>query len=348
MKFYSNNGFWKQARIFFLVVSSLYSFNIDCVAQCTIIPNATASLTLTHTVGVNNATGVAYNPNLNLYYIAQAGNPGFPLETFDAAGTWLFQTNTGFDMRGMWWNSNTNQLESNGYNTGGIWAYDLNGLGYGQNTGTSVFTGLNQPTSQSVGDYNCVDDEIWYYNAGSIMKRDRATNALLGTFPITGLPVGTANLNNNTVFYTDCLGHEIGLLDYVLKRIYFVDKTTMAYTGMSQLPAGAVTSNAFKASWANGRVWLLDGGPDIWYSYEVLTGFNTNCTVVACTPPTLVIDDLTTCSPNTVDLNNAINPTSGVGNATFYNTLADANAPSNPTGSVVGVTGVYYIRLDSL
>lgn len=348
MKFNSNNDFMKHATIFFLAVSLLYKISPSSVAQCTIIPNATPSLTLTHTVGVNNATGVAFNPNLNLYYIAQAGNPGFPLETFDVAGTWLFQTNTGFDMRGLWWNSITNQLESNGYNTGGIWAYDLNGSGYGLNTGTSVFTGLNQPTSQSVGDYNCVDDEIWYYNAGAIMKRDRASNALIGTFPITGLPVGTANLNNNTVFYTDCLGHEIGLLDYTLKRVYFIDKTTMAYTGMSQLPAGAVTSNAFKASWANGRVWLLDSGPDIWYSYQVLTGFNTNCTVVVCTPPILIIDDLTVCSPNTVDLNNAINAASGAGNASFYNTLVDANAPSNPIGNVVGASGTYYIRLEDV
>ena len=316
------------------------------MSQCTIIPNAVPGITLTHTVGVNNATGVAYNPNLNLYYIAQAGNPGFPLETFDAAGNWLYQTNTGFDMRGLWWNSNTNQLESNGYNTGGMWAYDLNGTGYALNTGTSVFTGLNQPTSQSVGDYNCVDDEIWYYNAGTIMKRDRATNALIGTFPITGLPVGTANLNNNTVFYTDCLGHEIGLLDYTLKRIYFVDKTTMAYTGMSQLPAGAITSNAFKASWANGLVWLLDSGPDIWYSYEVLTGFNTNCTVVSCTPPLLITDDLDAFSPSTVDLNTGINAGSGAGNASFYATLADANNGTNPVPAIAGAGGMYYVRYE--
>lgn len=315
-------------------------------AQCTIIPNAVPDITLTFTVGVNNATGVAFNPNLNLYYIAQAGNPGFPLQTLSVTGVPLFQTNTGFDMRGLWWNPNLNQLESNGYNTGGIWTYNLNGSGYGLNTGTSVFGGMNQPTAQSVGDYNCVDNELWYYDNGNIMKRNRANNALIGVFPITGLPVGIGNLNNNTVFYTDCAGHEIGLLDYVLKRIYFVDKTTMAYTGMSQLPAATVTTNAFKSSWANGKVWLLNG--NTWHGFEVLTGFNTNCTVVVCTPPVLITDDLVACAPNTVDLNNGINVGSGVGNATFYNSLADANAGIGAVSSVVGTSGTYYVRLEDV
>ncbi len=314
------------------------------LSQCTIIPNAVPGITLAFSVGVNNGSGVAYNPNLNLYYIAQAGNAAFPLQTFSSTGAPLFQTNTGFDMRGLWWNSNTNQLESNGFNTGGIWAYNLNANGYGLNTGTAIFTGLNQPTTQSVGDYNCVDNQIWYYDNGAIMKRNRANNALIGTFPLVGLPVGTANLNNNTVFYTDCQGHEIGVLDYVLKRVYFFNKTTMAYSGFSQLPATAVTSNAFRASWANGLLWLFDTGPDIWYSYQVLSGFNTSCSPVVCTPPILQTTPLTVCSPNSVNLNNGIAATSGTGNATFYSSAANAAAGTSPISNIVTVSGTYYVR----
>lgn len=329
-----------------LLTCSLIAIGSFGWAQCTIIPNAVPNLTLAYSVGVNNATGVAYNPNLNLWYIAQAGNAGFALETFDASGTPLYQTNTGFDMRGLWWNNNTNQLESNGYNIGGIWAYNLDVNGYALNTGTSIFTGMNQPTVQSVGDYNCVDNEIWYYNAGSIMKRDRATNALIGNFPLVGLPVGTGNLNDNSIFYTDCAGHEIGLYDYVLRRAYFFDKTTLTYTGFSQLPAGSINPNSFRASWANGLLWLFDTGPDIWYSYEVLTGFNSNCTVIACTPPSLITDDLTTCAPNTVDLNSGINAASAPGNGTFHNTLADADAAVNPIAPTVTTSGWYYVRYE--
>ena len=53
---------------------------------------------------------------LNIYYAVIAGNSSFPLETFDATGVSLYQTNTGFDCRGLWWNPNLNQLETNGQN----------------------------------------------------------------------------------------------------------------------------------------------------------------------------------------------------------------------------------------
>ncbi len=251
------------------------------LAQCTIIPNASPGITLTYvSTGGTNATGVAYNPNLDLYYAAIAGNSGFPLETYDGTGSPLYQTSTGFDMRGLWWNFNLGTLESNGYNAFGIWQYNLNGSGYALNTGTLVFSGMNQPNTQSVGDYDCVANEIVYYNAGTIQRRDRASNALLGTTTITGLPVSTANLNYNSVFYTDCSGHEIGLVDYVNKRVYFIDKSTGAYMGMSQLPGTAVTNSGFRASWANGMAWLYNTANRTWTSYRVLDNIDGPCTVL--------------------------------------------------------------------
>ena len=330
------------------LVNTLTVFLLACVfhvnSQCTIIPSAipTVSLGFVQTGGTN-ASGVAFNPNLSLYYAGIAGNPGFPLETFDAAGTPLFQTNTGFDIRGMWWNFNLDQLESNGYSANGVWTFNLNGTGYALNTGTNIFTGMNQPTSQSVGDYNCIEDEIWYYNAGTIQKRDHSTGALLSTLTITGLPVGTGNLNNNSVFYTDCLGHEIGLVDYQLKRIYFADKVTGAYSGMSQLPAATVINNSFRVSWANGLAFLDDVGTRTWFGFQVLTGFNIDCSVVACTPPLLITDDLIACSPSVVDLTTGINAGSGIGNAQFYASLANANGSMNPISNMVSVSGTYYV-----
>lgn len=259
----------------------LIGTSVSVNAQCTIIPNATTGLTLTYVLtGGTNATGVAYNPDLDLYYTAIAGNSSFPLETYDGGGTPLYQTNTGFDMRGLWWNRNLSSLESNGYNTLGVWRYNLNASGYALNTGVLQFSGMQQPQSQSVGDYDCVSDEIVYYNAGTIQRRSRATGALLTTVTITGLPVSTANLNNNTIFYTDCTGHEYGLVDYVLKRVYFVDKATGAYAGMSQLPGTAVTNNSFRASWANGMAWLYNTANRTWTSYNVLTNIDGPCTVV--------------------------------------------------------------------
>ena len=336
-------------RFLLVAMCSFFLKSENARAQCTVVANAVPGVTLTYVQGGGtNATGVAFNPTLSLYYAAIAGNTGFPLETFSATGAPLFQTNTGFDMRGMWWNPNTNQLESNGYNTGGIWKYNLNASGYALNTGISIFTGMNQPTAQSNGDYNCADNEIVYYNAGAIMRRNRTTNALIGSLAITGLPVALGNLNDNTICYTDCLAHEYALLDYVLKRVYFINKATGAYNGMSQLPATAVTNVSFRTSWANGLFWIYNTANLTWYSYQVLTGISGVCSFPVCTPPTLVINNLTACSPNTVNLNAAINVASNPGNATFYSTLANANAATSPISNIASASGTYYVRLETL
>jgi hypothetical protein len=66
--------------------------------QCVLLPNAVADITLVHqNTNCFNNSGVAYNPLLNLYYGVRAGNSSFPLETWSATGTPLFQTSAGFD-----------------------------------------------------------------------------------------------------------------------------------------------------------------------------------------------------------------------------------------------------------
>jgi hypothetical protein len=268
---YSRIPFRIQGVLFGLLLLLIISPNQQIKAQCTPLTTAVPGVSLSYVgSGGTNASGVAYNPNQKIYYAAIAGNSSFPLETFDDSGVPLSQTSTGFDVRGLWWNPNLNTLEANGYGTRGLWSFNLDASGYALNTGTQLFTGNNQPNSQSVGDLNYVDNEIWYYNSGSITKRNRATNALIGTFPITGLPVVTGNLNRYSVFYTNCTGLEIGVLDNTLKRIYFIDKATMAYVGMSQLPAGTVTHNSFRASWANDMIWLYDLSSRTWFSFDVM------------------------------------------------------------------------------
>ncbi|MEY3237760.1 MAG: hypothetical protein RI883_1861, partial [Bacteroidota bacterium] len=66
-----------------------------------------------------------------------------------------------------------------------------------------------------------------------------------------------------------------------------------------------------------------------------------------CVPPVLVLNNQTVCSPTTVNLNSTIGAASGVGNATFYTTLANANSATSPVGAVVAVSGVYYVRYQS-
>ncbi len=268
-------------------------------SQCTILPNAVQGISYAYVQGGGtNASGVAYNPNLNIYYAVIAGNPGFPYETFDASGVSLFQINAGFDFRGLWWNPNANEVEGNGYFNLGSWTSNLNGSGYALNTGTNIYTGQNQPDAQSCGDYDCQADEIVYYFNGKIYRYARSNGALLGNYNLTGCPVPVGNWNTTSVVYTGCAGNEIGIEDYVGKNILLFNKATGAYSGMSALPAAAVTNNSFRFSYANNLVWLYDAGAARkWTSFSIFSGTpNGGATVnlgndtTLCTGQTLTLD----------------------------------------------------------
>jgi gliding motility-associated-like protein len=279
------------------VIFGLFT-QISGFAQCLPLVNAVPNISYTYIqAGGTNASGVAYNPLASLYYCGIAGNITFPLETFDACGNALYQTNTGFDLRGLWWNPALNQTEGNGYNTTGVWTWNLDPSNYALNTGAPIFVGNNQPNAQSCGDLDYDANEIIYYDGGSIYRYDRATNAFLGNYAITGLPVAPGNLNSYGVVYTGCPGYEIGVLDYILKKFYFVNKATGAYSGESQFPAAAITNSSFRFSYANDLAWLYDVGSRTWFSYQVLSGSAPNVTVGSFLPA-----DTTLCAGQTLNL----------------------------------------------
>jgi hypothetical protein len=263
--------------------------------QCNILSNALTGITLHYqSTNLFNCSGVAYNPIRNVYYGVRAGNPSFPLETWTNVGGQLYTTSAGFDWRGMWWNPNTNQLEGNGYSTYGMWRSDLNASGWALNTGIYLFSGQSQPDAQSCGDYDPVANEVIYYYNGSIYRYSRASNALLGSYPLLGVPTALGNINWTTVMFTGCAGKEIAILDVPLKRVYLFQKNTGAYVGMSQLPASAVTTNGFRLSYANGYVWLFDLGTGNWVSYQIfdliLSESNLACQANWSSPSTIQVD----------------------------------------------------------
>ncbi len=310
-------------------------------SQCTILPNATQGISLSYIQGGGtNASGVAYNPNLNIYYAVIAGNSGFPYETFDVIGNPLFQTNAGFDFRGLWWNPNTNEVEGNGYNTFGLWTSNLNGSGYAQNTGTTIFAGQNQPDAQSCGDYDCQANEIVYYFNGSIYRYSRANAAFLGSYPLTGSPVPVGNWNTTSVIYTGCAGNEIGIEDYVGRNILLFNKATGAYSGMSALPATAVTNNSFRFSYANNLVWLYDVNTRKWTSFAIFSGTPTGSAIVN------LGNDTTICNGQTLTLN-AGNP-----GATYVwqngSTSQTFNVTQSGTYSVAVNAGGCYVARDTI
>src|SRR5690554_5005273 len=67
-----------------------------------------------------------------------------------------------------------------------------------------------------------------------------------------------------------------------------------------------------------------------------------------CTPPSLIISDQSICTPDSVDLNDAVGPGSDPANLSFYNSQADANAVANPISSYVLFSGSFWIRAEDL
>lgn len=262
----------KKILFFYLILASV---NLSRLAAQCLYNNAIADITLQCTGGSSSRTGVAYNPNEYLYYSVNAGSSTFPLETFAATGgNALFTTTCGADFRGYWWNPSTGKPEGNTYSSGGLYSNSLTAAYFASST-TSLLASASMPDPQSVGAGDITNNRIIYYSLGSIYKYNRATGAFVSSVLITGLPVLITNLNSYSIIYTGIPGSEVGLYDFVLKRVYFINYNTGAYVSTCNLPVGAPNPGSYGVSFANNRIFLFDAGSTAWIGYQIV---NTNCT----------------------------------------------------------------------
>lgn len=200
-----------------------------------------------------NQTSVVFHPLFHKYYSIRSGNTTFPLETWPlTGGPSTYQTTAGFDTRGMWFNPNLWQVERNGFSASGWRTVDLDVNGNALNTFATIFTGMLQPNTQSIGVFDPVGNEVLYYDAGVIHRYDRATGIASGTLALTGTSL--AYVQSLNMIWTGQSGYEIGILDYVTKRILLFSRTTGAFAAAVQLPASAPTPSTFRFSYANNRV----------------------------------------------------------------------------------------------
>lgn len=245
---------------------------------CTAIPVLTLDPGATGPVG--SQLMVAYNPIKNVYYWASGGYGSNPIATHQSIGGSTIAVGMGNqDWRGLWWNSNTNVLEGNCFSSLGIFTVALNGPGHAIGGSTIVATN-NQPSPQSGGQYDPFNNHILYYNTtGGIAKYNRNTGLLVSTVPITGLPVGLANLSNFG-FYTGIPGMEYAVFDYVNRRAYYINYTSGAYVSTVQFPPTSGAPSAFAISYANGLFFIFDNTNWIGYS----AGINAYATPVSVCP----------------------------------------------------------------
>ncbi len=271
----STTSLLMAAFVYTLVIPKSFAQIIECTALTDAVPSITLNASAG---GTNNRSGLAFNPNAELYYSVNAGSSSYPLDTYNANNGLLLTSPTqAFDYRGAWWNPDANQLEGNGFSSLGIFVQTLvAGTSYPNGSGGVIFS-ANQPGSQSVGTLNYDDNEIIYYADGFIHRYSRADNGFLGQFVINDLPVELTSINSNSVGYTGCEGKEIALYDFTNRMVLFVDKATGDFSGSSQLPVTATQRASFGMAYTNDLFWLFDNGT--WSSYEVLNEvFITNTT----------------------------------------------------------------------
>lgn len=272
-------------NVFLITLLSMLSVCIstNCFAQLP-LGSATLDLTLQCAGGSVNRSGIAYNPNQQLYYSVNAGGGSFPIETFSSTGTPMASIASGYSYRGFWWNPNNNTAEGKVIGSGGIVQQNLDGSFYPLGTGNLIVAGSG-PDAQSCGDYDWVDDEIVYYFNGSIYRYDRATHTLIASIAVTGLPAPIGNLNTNTATYTNVTGMEIGLYDGINKAFYFINKLTGVYATSCQLPLTAPPGANFQMGFENGYFWIYNTASSQWEGYKsVSTCSNTSnsITETAC------------------------------------------------------------------
>ncbi len=217
--------------------------------------------------GGSNGASVAYEPSFNRYYAVFAGNAAYPLSIFNEEGERInSQPLTALsDIRGLWYNSKTGNLEANCYDSFGVINYILDRSGFPVNFNT-IFNNKCQPDVHSSGVYDPNRNEILYYYDGKVYHYNRNTGNLIGTLKLN-LPDQNA-INQTSIVYTGKNKQEIGLLNYVTKTIYLFDINTGGITKEVELPPYAPCESMFCFAYCNGYFWLFNKSQRAWYGYN--------------------------------------------------------------------------------
>lgn len=257
-----------------LLVLSILSLSYSAIqAQCTVISNATQTVTLSGGSTSGTEFSVAWNPTNQRYYSTNSGLGG-PLMTYSSTGTWVSTVSPSPYKCGIWWNINTGQLETNGYSSTGLYSLGTNATsGNASGTATSIYTGYNQPSTYAQGAYDEDANEILYMSGSTIYRYNRVNGTQIGTITLSGYTFSA--LNSYFVGYTGCTGKELVVYDYSTRRAVFFNKSNGSYDSYSQLPAAAPYVSGYEVSYANNKIFLHNGTS--WLGYDVIeTGISTS------------------------------------------------------------------------
>ena len=249
----------------------IFPLTASVKAQCDFNTNATASGDTLHCNGGDNyKTIVAYNPKDSIYYSINAGGQTAN-EYYDKNGTYL-GSSTSADFRGLWYNSDLEVMEGNSWN----YYFQIDNLtpeGYLGGIISNPFGGgglTSAPFNQCAGVYDYDSNNILYYNRDTLWGESRADLTDITPVALTG--VSLANVYSAALIYTGCSGKEIGLYDYIDKKLYLFNKSTGVLAHTVNLPSSTpINSNSthnYGLGYANDLLWIY-GGTNIWVGFNI-------------------------------------------------------------------------------
>jgi hypothetical protein len=226
---------------------------------------------------------VVWHPVQKKYYAVMAGNAGYPIAAFDAAGKRLSGKNDEAlnDVRGLWYNPVSKRIEGNTYSDNGWFFYKLNSLGMIESS-EILFEDQNQPNEQCVGAYDPDTKQVLFLDGSQVYSYSIADGAASesklvlhwgraekdGPDEEEGPTEPSEYHNTSTVVFTGVAGAEIGALNTDIKQIELYSKKIGFMTQVLKLPDTATAETIFNFAFANGIYWLFDMEKRIWTGYK--------------------------------------------------------------------------------
>jgi hypothetical protein len=233
----------------------------------------------TRTEGAN-AGSVAWHPVQKKYYAAMAGNAKHFVGVYDIKGTLLNSTDQQslFDIRGIWYNSNTKTIQMNGYNDYGWAEYILDKKGFPSDI-KILHDDMNQPAAQSVGAFDPKSNVVYFFNEEGHVDRYNYREGAYEDY--VDIKLGAASddeaednldviedYNSTTVVFTGISGAELGLLNVFNNEIELYNIKTGFVTRKLKLPSNAPVEDFLDFAYCNGIFWLFDKEARIWKGYK--------------------------------------------------------------------------------
>lgn len=234
-------------------------------------PLTTSNCDVTLTIQADNGTNgvaVAYNPSKQLYYTVFAGNAEYPLETHDINGNSIATQEIGFDVRGMWFNPSTRQLEGINYNNEGSFVITLDDKG--MINGTRMVDFSYGMESQTVATYTdkkrglmfIEDKTVYFFKPGKLSSKK------------VELQTSESYLNTKGPIWTGVKNYEIGLFDAESGLIRLFSASSGKETATVSLNTDACNEledfpYSFRVSYCNDRVFIFDTYSRTWTGYKL-------------------------------------------------------------------------------